>query len=183
MIEGIVRLVNYTSGGREITLASIRGGGYFGEVPALSGAPRDVTAIAAEKAQLASVTPEVFRRLVGDHADIATKVMAQLAATIAGTDDRIIDLCTLPAPQRIYSELLRMSEEDDVAPGTFVVRPIRTHAEIASRVNTTRETVTRALGHLVANEIVERVSKSLYIRDREELIRLATMVDSDVVTK
>jgi len=68
---------------------------------------------------------------------------------------------------------MRMSEDDPVAPGTWVVRPMRTHAEIASRANTTRETVTRALGYLVANGIVERMSKSLYIRDREQLARLA----------
>ena len=76
-----------------------------------------------------------------------------------------------------------MSEPDTVAPGEWVIRPMRTHAEIASRANTTRETVTRALGYLVSNAVVERMSKSLYIRDRDALTAMARSEgDSDEET-
>ena len=173
VIEGTVRLVNYTLAGREITFASIPAGEYFGELSAIDGTARAAGAVAVGNCRLASVTPEVFRKLLDDHPDISRQVMERLAAVIRTSDERIIDLCTLPAPQRIYAELLRMAEPDDVAPGSWVIRPMRTHAEIASRANTTRETVTRAFGHLVTNGIVERMSKSLYIRDREQLAQLA----------
>ena len=53
---------------------------------------------------------------------------------------------------------------------------MRTHAEIASRVSTTRETVARAMAQLSTAGIVERKGKTLYIRDRE---RLAHMVESE----
>ena len=173
IVEGTVRLVNYTVGGREITFASVEAGEYFGEMSAIDGAARVTGAVAADKCRLASVPPNVFRKLLEDDAEILFKVLERLSATIRATDDRIIDLCTLPAPQRVYAELLRMAEPDTVAPGTWVIRPMRTHAEIATRANTTRETVTRALGYLVTNDIVERMSKSLYIRDREQLVGLA----------
>ena len=173
VIEGTVRLVNYTLSGREITFASVPAGAYFGELTAIDGATRLASAVAAEKCRLASVPPEVFRKLLVDVPELALRVLSGLADTIRSSDDRIIDLCTLPAPQRVYAELLRMSEPDTVAPGEWVIRPMRTHAEIASRANTTRETVTRALGHLVSNGIVERMSKSLYIRERETLTAMA----------
>jgi CRP-like cAMP-binding protein len=173
VIEGTVRLVNYTLSGREITFASVSAGGYFGELAAIDGETRLTSAVAAEKCRLASVSPEVFRKLLVDIPELSLRVLQGLAATVRASDDRIIDLCTLPAPQRVYAELLRMSEPDTVAPGEWVIRPMRTHAEIASRANTTRETVTRALGYLVSNEIIERMSKSLYIRDRETLMDLA----------
>ena len=173
VVEGTVRLVNYTLAGREITFTSVPAGEYFGEMSAIDGAARAAGAVAVGSCRLASVTPEVFRKLLNDHPDITRQVLERLATTIRASDDRIIDLCTLPAPQRIYAELLRMAEPDDVAPGSWVIRPMRTHAEIASLANTTRETVTRAFGHLVTNGIVERMSKSLYIRDREKLAQLA----------
>ncbi|MCZ6523843.1 MAG: Crp/Fnr family transcriptional regulator [Alphaproteobacteria bacterium] len=173
VVEGQVRLVSYTLAGREIIFSNVPAGEYFGELSAIDGGGRATGAVAVESCRLASVTPEVFRKLMADHPDITQKVLVRLAGTIRSSDDRIIDLCTLPAPQRVYAELMRMSEEDAVAPGTWVVRPMRTHAEIANRANTTRETVTRSLSHLVANGIVERMSKSLYIRDREQLAQLA----------
>lgn len=173
IVEGVVRLVNYTVTGREITFANVDAGGFFGEIGALDGQARSTGAVAVEDCRLASLSPETFRRLLSERADVALAVMAQLAMTIRTNDDRIMDLCTLPAPQRIYAELLRMSEPDTVAPGTWVIRPMRTHADIASRANTTRETVTRALGYLVNQGIVERMSKSLYVRDRDRLAKLA----------
>lgn len=173
VVEGQVRLVSYTLAGREIIFSNVPAGEYFGELSAIDGGGRATGAVAVESCRLASVTPEVFRKLMADHPEITRKVLVRLAGTIRSSDDRIIDLCTLPAPQRVYAELMRMSEEDAVAPGTWVVRPMRTHAEIANRANTTRETVTRSLSHLVANGIVERMSKSLYIRDREQLAALA----------
>ena len=182
VIEGMVRMVNYSLSGREITFSTVRAGGYFGELSAIDGGARAMSAVAADKCRLASLPPSVFRGLLLEHSEIAIKVMSGLADTIRLGDDRIIDLCTLPAPQRIYAELMRMSEPDTVALGSWVIRPMRTHAEIASRANTTRETVTRALGHLVSNGIVERMSKSLYIRDREALAQLAQTVVSDDAT-
>ncbi len=184
IVEGMIRLVNYTLGGREITFANVRVGGYFGEMAAIDGTTRATAAVAVENCRLASLTPEVFRKLLADDSALAFEVLGGLAADVRAADDRIIDLCTLPAPQRIYSELLRMAEPDTVAPGEWVIRPMRTHAEIASRANTTRETVTRTLGYLVSNDIVERMSKSLYIRDREQLVKLAqSAVEAEEVTE
>ena len=179
VVQGTVRLVNFTLAGREITFTNVTAGEYFGEMSAIDGGTRVVGAVAVENCRLASVRPDVFRKLLVDHFDITLQVLGDLAATVRASDDRIIDLCTLPAPQRVYAELLRMAEPDTVATGSWVVRPMRTHAEIASRANTTRETVTRALGHLVTVGVVERLSKSLYIRDREHLARLAQAGLSD----
>lgn len=179
VLEGTVRLVNYTVLGREITLASVRAGEYFGEVAAITGTARAASAVAVDNCRLASLSAESFRRLLGENSKLSLRLLAGLGATVNMLDDRIVDLCTLPAPQRVFAELMRMSEPDTVAPGSWVIRPMRTHAEIASRANTTRETVTRALGQLVTNGIVERVSKSLYIRDRDALAQLARTVVSD----
>ncbi|MEE8545105.1 MAG: helix-turn-helix domain-containing protein, partial [Alphaproteobacteria bacterium] len=56
---------------------------------------------------------------------------------------------------------------------SWVIWPMRTCSDIASRAHTTRETATRAISELITKSVVERVSKSLYIRDHDELMRLA----------
>ena len=173
VVEGAVRIVNYSISGREIAFANIRKGGYFGELAALDAAPRSASVVAIEDCRLASLAPEAFRRLLFEHSDLAMQAIMQLASIVRRCDDRIMDLSTLSAVHRVQAELLRLAEPDVVAPQNWVVRPMRTHAEIASRVSTTRETVARVLSQLATAGIVERKAKTLYIRDHERLTKLA----------
>ena len=173
VVEGAVRIVNYSSSGREIAFANIRKGGYFGELGAIDEAPRSASVVAIENCRLASLAPEAFRSLLQDHAEIAMRAIVQLASIVRRCDDRIMDLSTLSAVHRVQAELLRLAEPDIVAPQNWVIRPLRTHAEIASRVSTTRETVARVLSQLATAGIVERKGKTLYIRDHARLSALA----------
>ncbi len=173
VVMGAVRIVNYSTSGREIAFANIRKGGYFGEIAALDGEPRSASVVTIEDCRLASLSPEIFRTLLLDYPEIAVQVTTRLATIIRLCDDRIMDLSTVRAVHRVYAEVVRLAEPDMVAPGNWVVRPMRTHAEIASRISTTRETVARVLGQLATDGIVERKGKTLYIRDHPRLLKLA----------
>lgn len=173
VISGAVRIVNYSSSGREIAFANVRAGGFFGELSAIDGGERSASVVAREASRLASLSPDIFARILREKSDVATRVMMRLAAIIRSCDDRIMDLSTLRAVHRVYSEVLRLAEPDVVAPKNWVVRPMRTHSEIASRISTTRETVARVLSQLAADGIVERKSRTLYIRDHQRLAKLA----------
>jgi len=85
----------------------------------------------------------------------------------------------LRAVQRVYVELIRLTDRDVAVPDLWVIRPMLSHSEIASRASTTRETVARVLGQLAHAGIVERKSKALYIRDKERLERLAELSSPD----
>ena len=172
VIEGAVRIVNYSALGREIAFANIRKGGFFGELAAIDGSPRSASVVAIEECRLASLAPNAFRSVLLDHPEIAVKVILQLATIVRRCDARIMDLSTQRAVHRVHAELLRLAEPDIVAPSNWVVRPMQPHSEIASRVSTTRETVARALSQLAGAGIVERKGKTLYIRDYERLTEL-----------
>lgn len=101
------------------------------------------------------------------------RVLQRLANIVRVADDRIMDLSTLRAVQRVYVELLRLTGPDSAVPNLWVIRPMLSHSEIASRANTIRETVARVLGQLALGKIVERKGKALYIRDRVRLELLA----------
>ena len=173
VVAGAVRVVNFSSSGREIAFANVRAGGYFGELSAIDGEPRSASVMAIEDCRLAALSPDLYRRLWQDHAEIADRIMRRLASIIRTCDDRIMDLSTVRAVHRVYAELVRLATPDVVAPANRVIRPMRTHSDIASRVSTTRETVARVLGQLASDGVVERKSKTLYIRDFERLVKLA----------
>lgn len=167
--EGQVQIVNYSASGREIAYATVRQGGYFGELAAIDGQSRSASAVAVGSCVLALVAPNAFMEYVANHPGVAHQVMQRLAKIIRTCDERIMDLSTLGAVQRVYLELLRLAEEDPVTPGSWVIYPMPTQSNIAARASTTRETVARVIGQLAQEEIVKKKGKSLYIWDRDSL--------------
>ena len=172
VVEGSVRIVNYSSAGREIALANVRQGGYFGELAALTESPRLASVIAVTDCRLASLHHTTFRNLLLDNPEVGIQVIMWLAEIVKRCDQRIMDLSALTAVQRVHAEILRLATHDKAASERWVVRPLPTHAEIASHVSTTRETVARAMKLLAVAGIAERRGRALRIRDYQRLTEL-----------
>ena len=179
VVRGGVQIVNYSLSGRKIALAKITAGGYFGELAAIDGRPRSAGVIALDDCLLATMAPAAFDQLVLDYPELAMHLLRRLARIIRACDDRIMDLSTLGAVQRVYIELLGLAERDPAGSGSWVIWPMPAQREIASQASTTRETVTRAISQLVAEGLVARKGKSLYIRDRGLLENLAAGLEAD----
>ena len=171
--EGRCQIVNFSLSGREIAYASVTAGDYFGELAAIDGEPRSASVVSADKTLLAAMTPDVFTEVLSRHPEIALTVMRGLARIVRICDDRIMDLSTLGAVQRVYVELLRLSKPDPVTPGSWLIYPMPTQNQIASHASTTRETVARVISQLAQDGLIARKGKSLYIRERERLESLA----------
>ena len=126
-----------------------------------------------------ALTPNLFNDIVNRDPTLSARLMRRLARIIRTSDDRIMDLSTLGAHQRVYLELLRISEIDPANSGALLIGPMPAQKDIASQASTTRETVTRAISQLVADGIAERKQKSLYIHDRTRFEHLASALDPD----
>lgn len=175
VIEGTVRVINYSLSGREVTLDDIPAGGYFGELAALDGGPRSAFVMAqGGEAVTAAMPYDVFLDLLSRKPLIGLEIMRRLARMIRQATDRIIDLSTLGANNRVHAELLRQALGSQNDGRTAAITPIPLHADIASRVSTTRETVARVLNDLARSGIVERKKNSLLIRN---IPRLAMLVE------
>lgn len=167
VVEGGVNVVNFGVSGREVAYATVESGQYFGELSAIDGRPRSANIIANKKCLLAAISPEHFNELLLTHPQIMLEVMQRLARIIRINDDRILDLSTLGAVQRVCQELLRMAEPDPVTANSWLIYPMPTQSVIASRVSTTRETVARVLGQLAGDDLVLKKGKNLYLKDKQ----------------
>jgi CRP-like cAMP-binding protein len=167
--EGVVRIVNYTVGGREVTLEDLGAGSYFGELAALDGAPRSASAVALEDSTVAKMAPERFLRVLKLYPDVALRVMVDLAQTVRASTQRIMDLSTLGANNRVHSELLRLAHGFQAGDNRAVISPIPVHSDMASRASTTRETVARVLSDLSRKRLVRREKDALVVLDVEKL--------------
>jgi CRP-like cAMP-binding protein len=166
IVGGIVRIVNYSYSGREVSYDDIRAGGMFGELSAIDGKPRSASVVATKRALIAALPQELFKKLMREHPDFAVAVIERLAVIIRVSNDRIMDLSTLGAYTRVYAEILRLARtlaKDDAE--SAAIDPLPVHSDLAARCGTTRETVARAVSDLIKKVVAEKQGSGLNIKD------------------
>ena len=94
--------------------------------------------------------------------------------------ERVFELNALAVRSRLHCELLRLSLEAGVRDNRAVISPAPTHAELASRIGTHREAVTRELQYLKQEGVVEPKDKSLAIADIGKLTGIVRAASGDV---
>lgn len=171
LVSGKLQVVDYMVDGREIGLNIIQAGGFFGELSVIDRLPRSATLIALTPAAVIHIPGEIARKLFFEYPPVAEAMLVHLARALR----RMSDLRTVQALphsfQRVYALLDYVKE---LAPGGMhVINDLPTHQEIAIMVNTSRETVTRALSSLASAGVVEKDLRRLLIRKPEALKRLA----------
>lgn len=175
IVEGSLQVVNYSPAGREVSFAIVTEGGYIGEMSAIDSKTRSATVVAAEGTVLASLSAQTFRKLLLDYPMIALVVLQNLVAMVRAADERIMNLSTLSAINRVNSELLRLAVIDDDDDNVAIIRPVLTHSDIAARASITRETVSRVLSTLSKIRIIERDKNAIKVIDVE---RLTNMIEA-----
>jgi CRP-like cAMP-binding protein len=173
IVSGEVRVTLYSATGKIVNLRDLSAGEVFGEYPAIDGGPRSASVEARKKCLLASMPAAAFQELLSAEPRVAQALLPQLVTKIRALTMRVYEFSTLAVKNRIQAELLRLA---NLAPregkGARIVPP-PTHVEIASRVSTHREAVTRELNHLRRIGLAERRGGALVIKDVD---RLAEMV-------
>ena len=165
VVEGSVRIVNFSLSGREVSFGDLHAGEFFGELAAIDGKPRSASAVATSNTLLALMPAEVFRTMLTEHPAQALAIMRRLATIVRVATGRIMDLSTLGAYDRVCAELLRMARPVLKPDGTARIQPIPIHSDIASRVSTARETVARVLSDLQRQGLINRESDALVVRN------------------
>jgi CRP/FNR family cyclic AMP-dependent transcriptional regulator len=171
VLHGHVRVM-IVSAGRELTLRDIRDGEFFGEIAALDGMPRSAGIVAITDTVVARMTAAAFRQSVHSHPDLCDQLLKLLASQIRMLAIRVNEFSTLSVRQRIYSELLRLARPLQSGGTGAVISPPPTHAELASRVSTHREAVTRELKALEKARHLERRRGAFVLLDPDRLRRL-----------
>ncbi len=168
VLEGRVRVTVYSEAGREVSFRDLEQGASFGELAAIDRKPRSANVIAITNAVVASITANDFMETVRRYPAVAEAALRKLVALVRSLSQRVYEFSE-PVPVRICNELIRLGEANSTDTRTARLRPPPKHAEIASRVNTHREAVSRLMSQLARLGIVERVRGELVVRDIRRL--------------
>jgi CRP-like cAMP-binding protein len=177
IVSGKVRVTIYSLGGKEITFRDQAAGEMFGELGAIDGEPRSAHVMALEDSLLASMSREAFWEVLGSYPEVAAFTLKRLASLVRLLSERVFEFSTLAVRNRIHAELLRLARENPFEDNTAVISPSPTHADIASRISTHREAVTREYHDLAEAGVIEQRRGELVINDvarLEDMVREVT---------
>ncbi len=172
VVEGTVRLTYYSATGQEVILGDLGPGEMFGELAAIDKRRRSATAVAKTESLLASLPASDFLSLAHARQEMAMAIFRRLSGQVRRLTERVFDFSTLAVRHRIHAELLRLAAERDDGSNRVVISPAPTHVDIANRISTHREAVTRELNELARSHLVRRHQHDLVILDLAALRRM-----------
>ena len=176
VVGGRVQVAAFSAGGKQVTYREIGAGELFGELAAIDGRVRSADVIALEDSLLASMSPSIFLEMMFTHRIVSEHVLRRLAGSVREMTDRVFQLSTLGVRNRVHAELLRLARLGTVAGNQARIAPAPRHGDIANRVSTYREQVTRELSRLYSQGLLARDGRCLVVCDLAALERMVTEV-------
>ena len=172
VLEGSVKVTRLSKDGREVILAMLNEGDFFGEMSLLDGESRSANVIALEKTKVLTLDRNDFIAVVNDYPQIAVQLLKELARRLRKSDRQIASLSLSDAEKRIALCIIRFADEQGVIQnGKVSIPKTPIQQDIANMAGTSRETVSRALGLLEKENLIERNGKELMILDYKKFIK------------
>ncbi len=156
-VQSIVLTTDWRNDDCEVlTSQELEGGAMFGELSAIDGEPRSTSVVAVEESCVLRMSGPSFQEIIARHPVLNERTMLRLCALARYLCDRSIVARTFSIPQQIALELLRVVSAYSTHGTRWEMDPAPKHWEIARRVGTNREQVTRVVSKLVEAKLIER---------------------------
>lgn len=173
LLEGRARVTLFSEEGKEIAYRDITPGDIFGELACIDGKERSASIVALELTKAARLPPVVFRELVESHPRLAWSLLEHLSGLLRRMTDRVYEFSTLLVRERLILELIRRAQETGAVDGHVQIEPAPTHFELAARISTHREAVSREMSALAKRGLIAKRGNKLVLNDLAALEMLA----------
>ncbi|MBB3112899.1 CRP/FNR family transcriptional regulator [Paenibacillus phyllosphaerae] len=141
---------------REITLALLDDGDYFGEMAMMQkGLTRSATAEVVEPSVIYSLNRRDFVHFMETNPKMCLKLLEETMERLRKANDQIYDLTFLDLKSRLVKAIIRLADEKgiEVEGGTQIPFKL-THQQLANMVGSIRESVSKLLQELQDEKIV-----------------------------
>jgi CRP/FNR family cyclic AMP-dependent transcriptional regulator len=162
VISGRMKVMMSDDEGREVILAILGPGEYFGEMGLVDDSPRSATVVALEACELLSLAKRDFNSCLQDNFEMAMTVMRGLVKRLREADKKIGSLALMDVYGRVARLLLEMAETVD---GQKVVTKKLAKQDIAKMIGASREMVSRVMKDLQTGGFIEVRAGSIFLRD------------------
>lgn len=173
LLSGQLQVIDVTEDGRAIGLRMLAPGDFFGEIALINNSTRSASVVAMSEVLVAFLPAATAMHLFSHSPSVANQMLKHLAQKIQRDSEFRSLLSINNTAKRIYTYLVLMQKNKPSEPGApAVLDNLPTHQDIANMINTSRETVTRALTALTQQGIVQKDAHRLIIVKPEALQKL-----------
>jgi CRP-like cAMP-binding protein len=153
--QGKIRMLS--PHGKELVLALLGPGEFFGELAVLDGEPRSADAVAMEPSRLLVLQRQDLRRDLEARPRIAVQLLSVLSRRLRQADGVIQDAAFLDLAGRLAKVLLNLAATHGQSGPEGVRIALRlTQVELAAMVGGTRESVSKWLGAFERRGLIRR---------------------------
>ena len=169
---GHARAVREHADGRSITLANFGPGDIFGELSMFDDESRSATVETLEPTEVIAILGGDMRRLLGEHPDIAVKLLSALGRRLRETNERLARQSFQTVQSRVAAVLAQLvGEARSEGAGDGDVLITSTQADLAQLAGSSRESASRFLAVLERAGIISQGRGKLIVHDAAALDR------------
>jgi CRP-like cAMP-binding protein len=161
--SGRVKAVLADDQGDEIVLAQFEKGAFFGELSLLDNKGRSATIVADKDSELAILKKDVFFDLLYKNPKIAVELMTTLVERLRKADELIESLAFFEVGERLVRTLLDAATVEGASGKGFLRVGKLTHKELAARIGSSREAVTKCMKVFSAKGIIKEAEGHILI--------------------
>jgi CRP/FNR family transcriptional regulator, cyclic AMP receptor protein len=172
IVAGKVKVSYQSHMGKEVMIFEHGRGDTIGALSLVETKFPLTRATTASPTSILSMDKEQFCHILKSLPAVSFRLNHYLLELLNTLTERIIEFTLLDVNTRIRAELLRLAKLANANSNIATISPIPTHYDIASRVSTHREAITRELKALESKGFIERKPRALTILDRAALAKM-----------
>ena len=156
---GRVKVFLRSADGKKVDVNVLEAGDCFGEM-AIDGRPRSASVVTMVASQLSIIPQSAFKDFVARKPDFALQIILKLILRTRGLLSNVKDLALLDVYGRVARILLELATPEN---GHLVIKEKLSAQDIAYRIGTSRESVSRVLRDLTVGGHIQIAGKKLTI--------------------
>jgi CRP/FNR family transcriptional regulator, cyclic AMP receptor protein len=166
ILAGEVKVVTRGADGRDLILAVQGAGDFFGQMALFDGQPRSASVVTTEDATFLIIYKREFLDQVKHSPSMRFKFLITLCQRFRESDKKLRDLALLDVPHRVCNALVTLGKKVGMASdeGDLIIPKRPTHQDVANRIGSSRETVTRVFNDLEKQGYISLLGRKVVIR-------------------
>ncbi|MDQ0513184.1 Crp/Fnr family transcriptional regulator [Ancylobacter amanitiformis] len=162
VVAGRLQVLIATPQGIDVFVTDVECGEMIGEAAALSDGSVPIIIEACEISDVYVMDRVMFFRAIEEHGDFSMAVMRAMCQRLCRVNRRLADTVTLPMHIRLKAELMRLAKPS--TDGKLIIDRLPTHEELALRISSQREAVTKELAKLNRCGFISKSGRRLIVR-------------------
>jgi CRP/FNR family cyclic AMP-dependent transcriptional regulator len=160
ILSGSVKTFLSDENGREVVLSTQGTGEYFGDLALFDDEPRSASVMALEPCKVMIITKAQLREAIKEDPEIGFSLLHGLAKRVRILTENVRTMALLDVFGRLVKTLYMLAEEKD---GALVVEQRLTQQDLANRIGSSREMVSRIMHDLTEGGYLSIKAKRITI--------------------